>query len=68
MSEAHNGTHNGTNIPLGFGGGAVSIGDHIGHFYRGEAEMFTVLGAYIAEGIRRGEKYAVMCSPVTLRA
>ena len=59
MSEARDGT----DIPLGFGGGSVSIGDHIGHFYRGEGEMFTVLGAYIAEGIRRGENCAVMCSP-----
>ena len=47
-------------IPLGFGGTTASVGDHICHFYRGEAERFGVLGPYVAEGIRRGDKVLVV--------
>ena len=54
---------NGSGIPLGFGGATASVGDHIAHFYRGEEEMFGVLGPYVAEGIRRGDKCAVISSP-----
>lgn len=50
-------------VPLGFGGVTASANDHIAHFYRGEAEMFEVLGPYIAEGLRRGEHCAAICSP-----
>ena len=50
-------------VPLGFGGATVAVGDHIAHFYRGDAEMFSVLGPYIAEGLRRGERCAVIASP-----
>ena len=52
-----------TEIPLGFGGATATVGDHITHFYRGEAEMFSVLGPYIAAGLERGERCAVICSP-----
>lgn len=52
-----------TGIPLGFGGATASVGDHIAHFYRGEAEMFGVVGPYFAEGIRRGDKCAFISSP-----
>ena len=54
---------NGTGIPLGFGEATASVGDHIAHFYRGEAEMFGVVGPYIAEGLRRGDKCAFVSSP-----
>ena len=54
---------NGTSVPLGFGDATASIGDHIAHFYRGEAEMFGVVGPYIAEGIRRGDKCVFISSP-----
>ncbi len=52
-----------TEIPLGFGGSTAAVGDHIAHFYRGEAEMFSVLGPYIAAGLERDERCAVICSP-----
>lgn len=57
---------NGSNImkvPLGFGGFTASIGDHIAHFYRGKEQMFSVLGPYIAEGIRRGDRCGFISSP-----
>ena len=54
---------NGSVIPLGFAGATASVGDHIAHFYRGEAEMFGVVGPYFAEGIRRGDKCAFVSSP-----
>lgn len=50
-------------VPLGFGGVAASIGDHIAHFYRGSNQRFNVLGPYVAEGIRQGDKCVVISSP-----
>ena len=50
-------------IPLGFGDVTSSVGDHIAHFYRGASQMFNVLGPYVAEGIRRGDKCVVISSP-----
>lgn len=50
-------------IPLGFGGISVAIGDHIGHFYRGFHQRFSVLGPYVAEGLRRRDKCVVISSP-----
>ncbi|MFQ5751411.1 MAG: MEDS domain-containing protein [bacterium] len=50
-------------VPLGFGGITAAIGDHIAHFYRGSNQMFNVLGPYIAEGIRRGDKCVLISSP-----
>lgn len=52
----------GKSIPLGFGGVMASIGDHICHFYRGEAETLGILGPYVAEGIRWGDRCGVVCS------
>ena len=52
-------------IPLGFGDVTASVGDHIGHFYRGSDQMFSVLGPYVAEGLRRGERCVVISSPDT---
>ena len=57
-------TSNG-NIPLGVADALVSAGAHIAHFYRGEAEMFTVVGPYLATGLQRGEKCAFISSPET---
>ena len=57
-------TKNG-HIPLGLAGAEVSIGAHIAHFYRGESEMFTVLGPYLATGLQRGEKCAFISGPET---
>jgi hypothetical protein len=54
-----------TAIPLGFGEVIAEAGDHIAHFYRGESEMLTVLGPYIAEGIRRRDRCLVLCDPET---
>ena len=54
---------NGTSVPLGFGGVTASVGDHIAHFYRGASQMFSVLGPYVAEGIRHGDKCVVISSP-----
>ncbi|MCH8295044.1 hypothetical protein IH992_28505 [Candidatus Poribacteria bacterium] len=31
------------NVPLGFGDVTASVGDPIGHFYRGSDKMFSVL-------------------------
>ncbi len=53
---------NGEPVPLGFGGVAASVGDHIAHFYRGSRQRFNVLGPYVAEGIRRGDKCVVISS------
>lgn len=50
-------------VPLGIGGLTASIGDHIAHFYRGKEERFEVLGPYIAEGIRRGDRCVFISSP-----
>ena len=54
---------NSETVPLGFGGVTASVGDHIAHFYRGSSQMFNVLGPYVAEGIRRGDKCVVISSP-----
>jgi hypothetical protein len=56
---------NGEPVPLGFGGATASVGDHIAHFYRGDNEMLGILGPYIAEGLRRGERCAVISSEPT---
>ncbi len=60
MSEAGNDA-----IPFGLKDVTVQAGDHIANFYRGDAEMLSVLGPYIAEGLRRGERCAVISSPET---
>ena len=52
-------------VPLGFGDVTASVGDHIGHFYRGSDQMFSVLGPYVAEGLRRGDKCVIISSPDT---
>lgn len=52
-----------TRVPLGFGDITASVGDHIAHFYRGSNQRFNVLGPYIAEGIRRGDKCVLISSP-----
>ena len=52
-------------VPLGFGGATASAGAHIAHFYRGDSEQFSVLGPYIAEGLGREERCAVISSPET---
>ena len=57
-------TKNG-HIPLGLAGELVSVGAHIAHFYRGEPEMFAVVGPYLAAGLQRGEKCAFISSPET---
>ena len=54
-----------TTVPLGFGDATASVGDHIGHFYRGSDQRFSVLGPYVAEGLRRGERCVVISSPDT---
>ena len=53
----------GNSVPLGFAQLSASVGDHIAHFYRGEGEMLDVLGPYIGEGLRRGDRCAVMAPP-----
>ena len=52
-------------VPLGLADAVVDVGAHIAHFYRGEAEMFTVVGPYLAAGLRAGEKCAFISSPET---
>ncbi len=52
-------------VPLGLADALVSVGAHIAHFYRGEPEMFTVVGPYLATGLQRGEKCAFISSPET---
>ena len=51
-----------TRVPLGFSGVTSSVGDHIAHFHRGRGQMFNVLGPYIAEGIRSGDRCLLHCS------
>ena len=60
MSSTGNGA-----IPFGLRDVTVQAGDHIANFYRGDAEMLGVLGPYVAEGLRRGERCAVISSPAT---
>lgn len=50
-------------VPLGFGDLAVTIGDHIAHFYQSKEEMFAVFTPYIVEGIRRGDTCVVITVP-----
>jgi hypothetical protein len=50
-------------IPLGFGGVSAAPGDHIAHFYRGNAQRFSVLGPYIETGLRRGERCVFISAP-----
>ena len=49
-------------VDCGFGCTAA-VGDHIGHFYRGAEQRFSVLGPYVVEGIRREDKCVVISSP-----
>lgn len=50
-------------IPLGFGRISATVGDHIAHFYKGFRQRFGVLGPYVAEGLRRGDRCVVICTP-----
>ncbi len=52
-----------TKVALGFGDVTATIGDHIAHFYRTRDQKFDVLGPYIAEGIRGGDRCLLHCSP-----
>jgi len=52
-----------TTAPLGFGNVTASVGDHIAHFYKGADQRFSVLGPYIATGLRRGDQCAFISSP-----
>jgi len=56
---------NSDGIPLGFGGVAASVGDHIAHFYKGPDQRFNVLGPYVARGLQRGDRCACIVSPDT---
>lgn len=49
-------TRDGDTVPLGFGGMTVSGGGRIAHFYRTREEMLAVLGPYVAQGMRRGDR------------
>ncbi|MCG8608019.1 MEDS domain-containing protein [bacterium] len=46
----------GERVALGFGDISVAIGDHIAHFYRGIDERLTVLGPYMEQGLKTGDK------------
>lgn len=61
--NAHSNRDNSMKVLLGFGGVTASIGDHIAHFYRGKEQRFDVLGSYIAEGFRRGDRCVLISSP-----
>jgi len=50
-------------VPLGFGNVTAAIGDHIAHFYKGSDQRFSVLGPYVATGLRRGDRCAFISSP-----
>ncbi len=52
----------GNTVDCGFGCTAT-VGDHIGHFYRGGEQRFSVLGPYVVEGIRREDKCVIIASP-----
>jgi hypothetical protein len=54
-----------TDIPLGFGDVTGAVGDHIAHFFRGDNQRFAVLGPYVAEGIRRGDRCVFISDPET---
>jgi len=50
-------------IPLGFGGVDAAVGDHIAHFFRGDDQRFSVLGPYVATGLRRDERCVFIARP-----
>ncbi len=50
-------------VPLGFGGVEADVGDHIAHFFRGDAQRFAVLGPYIEAGLRRDERCVFIARP-----
>lgn len=50
-------------VPLGFGDVTAEVGDHIAHFFRGEAQRFTVLGPYLETGLRRGDRCVFISQP-----
>ncbi len=50
-------------IPLGIGGVEAAVGDHIAHFFRGDAQRFSVLGPYIETGLRRGDRCVFISRP-----
>jgi hypothetical protein len=50
-------------VPLGFGGVEADVGDHIAHFFRGDAQRFAVLGPYIKAGLRRDERCVFIARP-----
>jgi hypothetical protein len=52
-----------TRIPLGFGDITASVGDHIGHFYKGAAQRFSVLGPFIGAGLQRADQCVCISSP-----
>lgn len=52
-----------TKIPLGFGDITASVGDHIGHFYKGAAQRFSVLGPFIGRGLQGSEQCVCISSP-----
>ncbi len=53
----------GKRVSLGFGNINVSVGDHIAHFYRNTEERLNVLGPYMIEGLRQGERCLLFSSP-----
>lgn len=52
-------------VPLGFGEATATVGDHIAHFFRGDAQRFSVLGPYVQTGLRRDERCVVIARPDT---
>lgn len=52
-------------VPLGFGEVTATVGDHIAHFFRGESQRFSVLGPYVEQGLRRGERCVFISRPET---
>ena len=53
----------GDGVPLGFGGVEADVGDHIAHFFRGDAQRFAVLGPYVEAGLRRDERCVFISRP-----
>jgi len=54
-----------SSIPLGFGDVAGAVGDHVAHFFRGDAQRFSVLGPYVETGLRRGDRCVFISDPDT---
>lgn len=50
-------------VPLGFGDVDADVGDHIAHFFRGDAQRFAVLGPYVETGLRRDEPCVFIARP-----